>query len=96
MKPLDREILRLAIPSILANITVPLVGMVDLAIAGPLHDGGLPAAFIGAVSVGGKIWTARMARPDGKAKKGELVRAVRIEGVKLIVEQVREKQEVKA
>ena len=50
----------------------------------------------GAVSVGGKIWTARMARPDGKAKKGELVRAVRIEGVKLIVEQVREKQEVKA
>ena len=50
----------------------------------------------GAVSVGGKIWTARMARPDGKARKGELVRAVRIEGVKLIVEQVREKQEVKA
>ena len=49
MKPLDREILRLAIPSILANITVPLVGMVDLAIAGHLHGGALPAAFIGAV-----------------------------------------------
>lgn len=40
----------------------------------------------GAVNVGGKIWTARMARPDGKAKKGAIVRAVRIEGVKLIVE----------
>ena len=48
----------------------------------------------GAVSVGGKIWTARMAKPDGRAKKGELVRAVRIEGVKLIVEKKREKQEV--
>jgi len=50
----------------------------------------------GAVSVGGKIWTARMARPDTVAKKGELVRAVRIEGVKLIVEKDREKQEVNA
>ena len=41
----------------------------------------------GAVSVGGKIWTARMGRPDGKAEKGAVVRAVRIEGVKLIVEE---------
>ncbi|MCR5759987.1 MAG: MATE family efflux transporter, partial [Bacteroidales bacterium] len=56
MKALDREILRLAIPSILANITVPLVGMVDLAIAGHLHEGALPAAFIGAVSVGGLLF----------------------------------------
>jgi len=50
----------------------------------------------GAVSVGGKIWTARMTKPDAGAKKGELVRAVRIEGVKLIVEKDREKQEVNA
>lgn len=50
----------------------------------------------GAVSVGGKIWTARMTDPDGTARKGELVRAVRIEGVKLIVEKNREKQEVNA
>ena len=50
----------------------------------------------GAVSVGGKIWTARMTSPDGTARKGELVRAVRIEGVKLIVEKNREKQEVNA
>jgi len=52
MKPLDKEILRLAIPSILANITVPLVGMVDTAIAGHLHGSGGSAAFIGGISIG--------------------------------------------
>ena len=30
---INRNILRLALPSIMANITVPLVGIVDLAIA---------------------------------------------------------------
>ena len=40
----------------------------------------------GAVSVGGKIWTARMAEADGKAEKGAVLRVRRIEGVKLIVE----------
>lgn len=43
----------------------------------------------GAVSVGGKIWTARMTAPDGHAEKGAVLRAVRIEGVKLIVEEIR-------
>jgi MATE family multidrug resistance protein len=52
MKPLDREILRLALPSILANITVPLVGMVDLAVAGHLGSPGEAATLIGGVSVG--------------------------------------------
>ena len=52
MKPLDREILRLALPSILANITVPLVGMVDLAVAGHLGSLGEAATLIGGVSVG--------------------------------------------
>ncbi len=52
MKPLDREILRLAPPSILANITVPLVGMVDLAVAGHLGSLGEAATLIGGVSVG--------------------------------------------
>ncbi len=42
----------------------------------------------GAVTVGGKIWTARMASPDGKAAKGETLRVLRIEGVKLIVEEI--------
>ena len=48
----------------------------------------------GAVSVGGKVWTARMLTADGKAPKGEVLRVVRIEGVKLIVEEKHEKQEV--
>ena len=52
MKPLDREILRLALPSILANITVPLVGMVDLAVAGHLGSPGEAATLIGGISVG--------------------------------------------
>ena len=32
MKAINKDILKLAIPSILANITVPLVGMVDIAV----------------------------------------------------------------
>ena len=39
----------------------------------------------GAVSVDGKTWTARLEREDGKAPKGAVVKAVRIEGVRLIV-----------
>ena len=39
----------------------------------------------GAVSVDGKVWTARMAEADGKAPEGAVLRVVRIEGVKLIV-----------
>ena len=50
---LNREILRLAVPSILAGITVPLVGMVDTAVAG--HLAGDSAAYIGAISVGSMV-----------------------------------------
>ena len=51
---LNREILRLAVPSIFANITVPLVGMVDIAVVGHLGATGdiSGAAFIGGISVG--------------------------------------------
>ena len=52
---LHREILRLSVPSILAGITVPLVGMVDTAVAG--HLAGDSAAFIGAISVGSMVLT---------------------------------------
>ncbi|GAB1374539.1 hypothetical protein MASR1M46_14250 [Bacteroidales bacterium] len=45
---MNKKILKLAGPSILANITVPLVGMADLAIAGRLGD----AAAIGGVAIG--------------------------------------------
>ena len=47
-RSLNRQILGLALPSILANITVPLVGIVDLAIAGHLGD----AAAIGGIAIG--------------------------------------------
>ena len=51
---LHRDILRLAVPSILANITVPLVGMVDIAVAGHLGASGSlgAAALIGGISIG--------------------------------------------
>lgn len=44
---MNREVLKLAVPSIFANITVPLVGMADVAIAGRLGE----AALIGGVAV---------------------------------------------
>jgi MATE family multidrug resistance protein len=56
VKALDREILRLALPSILANITVPLVGLVDTAVAGHLHSvAGSSAEFIGGISAGAMV-----------------------------------------
>lgn len=48
MLPVNKEILRLAVPSILANITIPLVGLVDTAIVGHLGD----AAVIGGIAIG--------------------------------------------
>ena len=54
---LNREILRLALPSILANITVPLVGMVDMAVAGHLDvEGYSAAALIGGITIGTMIF----------------------------------------
>lgn len=44
----NRAILRLAIPSVVSNITVPLIGLVDIAITG--HLGG--AVLISAIAVG--------------------------------------------
>ena len=45
---IHREILRLAVPSILANITIPLVGLVDTAIVGHISD----ASAIGGIAIG--------------------------------------------
>lgn len=39
----------------------------------------------GAVTVGGKVWTARTEEPDGKAETDKVMTVVRIDGVKLIV-----------
>ena len=50
MKAINKDILKLAIPSILANITVPLVGMVDIAVAGHLDTSA--AMIIGGIAIG--------------------------------------------
>ena len=50
MKAINKDILKLAIPSILANITVPLVGMVDIAVAGHLDTSA--AMMIGGIAIG--------------------------------------------
>ena len=50
MKAINNEILKLAIPSILANITVPIVGMVDIAVAGHLDT--QAATMIGGIAIG--------------------------------------------
>ena len=52
MKEIDHNILRLALPSIVSNITVPLLGLCDVAIMG--HVGG--AMHIGAIAVGSMIF----------------------------------------
>jgi len=44
---MNREILRISIPSIVTNITVPLLGMVDLAIVGHIGD----ASYIAAIAL---------------------------------------------
>ena len=49
----DREILRLALPNIVSNITIPLLGMADTAIAGRIGDD----ANIAALSVGTTIFS---------------------------------------
>lgn len=48
----DRQILGIALPSIVSNITVPLLGMVDVAIVGHIGD----AVYIGAIAVGAMIF----------------------------------------
>ena len=50
MKAINRDILKLAVPSILANITVPIVGMVDIAVAGHLDANA--ATMIGGIAIG--------------------------------------------
>lgn len=49
---MNRQILRLSIPNIINNITVPLVGMADLAILGHLES----EIYIGAIALGGLIF----------------------------------------
>ena len=48
----NREILQIALPSIVSNITVPLLGLIDVTIVGHLGA----ASYIGAIAVGGMFF----------------------------------------
>lgn len=48
----DRQILSLAVPSIVSNITVPLLGLADVAIVGHIGN----ATHIGAIAIGSMIF----------------------------------------
>ena len=50
---MNREILKLAIPNIISNITVPLLGLVDMMLMGHLSS----PAYIGAIALGGTIFS---------------------------------------
>lgn len=52
MSPTSQRILHIAIPSIISNITVPLLGLVDVTIVGHLGS----ASYIGAIAVGGMLF----------------------------------------
>lgn len=49
---MHRSILHIAIPSIISNITVPLLGLVDVAITGHLGS----EVYLGAIAVGGMLF----------------------------------------
>jgi MATE family multidrug resistance protein len=49
---MDKKIFRLALPNIISNITVPLLGMIDISIAGHLGS----AIYIGAIALGSNIF----------------------------------------
>jgi len=49
---INKQILQIAVPSIVSNITVPLLGLIDVTIVGHLGA----AAYIGAIAVGGMLF----------------------------------------
>lgn len=51
-KSCHKEILHIALPSVLSNITVPLLGLADMTIAGHLGA----ASYIGAIAIGSTIF----------------------------------------
>ena len=52
MNSINSRIIRLALPSIVSNITVPLLGLVDLTIVGHMGD----VVYIGAIAVGSMMF----------------------------------------
>ncbi len=51
---MNRKVLNLAIPNIISNITVPLLGMADIAVLGHIADA---SNQIGAIAIGGMIFS---------------------------------------
>ncbi|MBR6495946.1 MAG: MATE family efflux transporter, partial [Rikenellaceae bacterium] len=49
---MNRKILRLTLPNIITNVTVPLVGMIDIAIAGRMGAD----VYLGAIAIGSAIF----------------------------------------
>lgn len=83
---IDKDILHLALPSIVSNITVPLLGLVDLAIAG--HIGS--ARYIAAISVGSMIfnviyWLMGFLRMGTSGMTGQACGALDNVGVRMIL-----------
>lgn len=52
LSSVNRQILAIAIPSIISNITVPLLGLIDMSIVGHLGS----ASYIAAIAVGGTLF----------------------------------------
>ncbi len=81
---INKEIFRIALPNIIANISIPLLGIVDTALMGRMED----PAYIGAIALGGIIfnllyWGFGFLRPGttgltaqayGKEDEGECYR----------------------
>lgn len=49
---LNKKIIRLALPSVVSNLTVPLLGLIDVGIVGHLGS----ASYIGALAIGGMLF----------------------------------------
>lgn len=47
-----KQVFRLALPSIISNITIPLLGLIDLTIVGHMGD----VVYIGAIAIGSMIF----------------------------------------
>lgn len=85
MRPVNREILRLAWPAIATNVTTPLLSLADIAIAG--HIG--VSVAIGAVAVGGTMinilyWVFAFLRMGTSGLTARAYGAADIAGIRLV------------
>lgn len=86
MKTINREILAIAVPSIITNITTPLLALMDVVIVG--HMGS--AVYIAAISVGGTLfnmmyWLFAFLRMGSSGLTAQEHGATNIEGANLVL-----------